>query len=60
MVALVEGGKGFAVHRTYLCALMVAARAGLVGGAKLMLGATAGGAVRLSKGGSRLVVGGRH
>ena len=33
----------------------IAAKAGLSGGDKLMLGATAGGAVRLSEGGSRLV-----
>jgi hypothetical protein len=55
MVALVEGGNGFGVHRTYLCT-DGAAKAGLQGGDKLMLGATAGGAVRLSDGPSRLVV----
>lgn len=54
MVALVEGGDGFAVHRTYLC------RDGS-GKAdaeprKAMLGATAGGAVRLAAGPGRLVV----
>ncbi|MCK0099841.1 toprim domain-containing protein [Qipengyuania sp. S6317L1] len=55
MVALVEGGDGFAVHRSYLRA-DGSGKAGFAGGDKLMLGATAGGAVRLSKGGSRLVV----
>lgn len=55
MVALVEGGEGCAVHRTFLrpdgtC------KAGLAGGDKLMLGATAGGAVRLSGGPARLAV----
>jgi len=56
LVALVEGGDGFAVHRTYLRA-DGAGKAGLEGGDKLMLGATAGGAVRLSDGPGRLVVG---
>lgn len=55
MVALVEGGKGFAVHRTYLRA-DGGGKAGLAGGDKLMLGATARGAVRLSEGVSRLAV----
>lgn len=55
MVALVEGGEGFAVHRTYLRA-DGSGKAGLAGGDKLMLGATAGGAVRLSGGASRLAV----
>ena len=55
MVALVEGGEGFAVHRTYLRP-DGSGKAGLAGGDKLMLGATAGGAVRLSGGASRLVV----
>lgn len=55
MVALVEGGEGFAVHRTYLRP-DGSGKAGLAGGDKLMLGATAGGAVRLSGGISRLVV----
>jgi hypothetical protein len=54
MVALVEGGEGFAVHRTYLRP-DGSGKAGLAGGDKLMLGATAGGAVRLSGGVSRLV-----
>jgi phage/plasmid primase-like uncharacterized protein len=55
LVALVEGGEGFAVHRTYLRA-DGSGKAGLAGGDKLMLGATAGGAVRLSDGPGRLVV----
>ncbi|KEO90260.1 hypothetical protein EH31_09220 [Erythrobacter longus] len=55
MMALVEGGDGFAVHRTYLRA-DGSGKAGVAGGDKLMLGATAGGAVRLSKGASRLAV----
>lgn len=55
LVALVEGGDGCAVHRTYLRA-DGAGKAGLQGGDKLMLGGTQGGAVRLSDGPSRLVV----
>jgi hypothetical protein len=55
MMALVEGGEGFAVHRTFLRA-DGSGKAGLAGGDKLMLGATAGGAVRLSGGASRLAV----
>lgn len=55
MVALVQGGEGFAVHRTYL-RCDGGGKAGLAGGDKLMLGATAGGAVRLSEGFSRLAV----
>lgn len=55
MVALVEGGDGFAVHRTFLRPDGTG-KAGLAGGDKLMLGATAGGAVRLSDGLSRLAV----
>jgi len=54
MVAAVEGG-GFAVHRTYLRP-DGSGKAGLEGGDKLMLGATAGGAVRLTDGPERLVV----
>lgn len=55
LVALVEGGEGFAVHRTYL-------RPDGVGKApiepdKAMLGATAGGAVRLAHGPGWLVAG---
>ncbi|WP_146589639.1 DUF7146 domain-containing protein [Puniceibacterium confluentis] len=54
LVALVEGGDSFAVHRTYL-------RSDGMGKAatdptKLMLGGTAGGAVRLSDGTGPLVV----
>lgn len=54
LVALVEGGEGFAVHRTYL-------RADGTGKAdidppKAMLGPTAGAAVRLSDGPGRLVL----
>jgi hypothetical protein len=55
LVALVEGGDGFALHRTYLRP-DGSGKAGLDGGDKLMLGATTGGAVRLSGGPSRLVV----
>lgn len=55
MVALVEGCQCFAVHRTYLRP-DGSGKAGLAGGDKLMLGATAGGAVKLSDGFSRLVV----
>jgi Toprim domain len=55
MVALVEGGEGFAVHRTFLRP-DGSGKAGLAGGDKLMLGATAGGALRLSGGASRLAV----
>lgn len=55
LLALVDGGEGFAVHRTYL-------RPDGTGKApiepdKAMLGATAGGAVRLAHGPGRLVVG---
>ncbi|ASJ91144.1 DUF7146 domain-containing protein [Porphyrobacter sp. CACIAM 03H1] len=55
MVALVEGGSGFAVHRTYLRP-DGRGKAGLAGGDKLMLGATAGGAVRLSGGAVRVAI----
>ena len=55
MVALVEGSAGFALHRTFLLPLGNL-RAGLPGGDKLMIGPTAGGAVKLSAGHSRLVV----
>ena len=54
MVAAVEGGS-FAVHRTYLRP-DGSGKAGLEGGDKLMLGATAGGAVRLTDEPGRLVV----
>jgi hypothetical protein len=56
MVAVVEGGDGFAVHRTWLNP-HGNGKAGLEGGDKLMLGATAGGAVRLTEGPGRLVAG---
>lgn len=55
MVALVEGGESFAVHRTFLRP-DGGGKAGLPGGDKLMLGATAGGAVRLCDGSGRLVI----
>ncbi|OYX78186.1 MAG: hypothetical protein B7Y82_04720 [Sphingomonadales bacterium 32-65-25] len=54
MVGLVEGGDGWAVHRTYLRDDGTGKAA--VEPAKAMLGATAGGAVRLSGGPGRLVV----
>jgi len=53
-VAAVEGDS-FAVHRTYLRP-DGSGKAGLEGGDKLMLGSTAGGAVRLTDGPGRLVV----
>ena len=56
MVALVDGAEGFAVHRTFLRP-DGAGKAGLSGGDKMMLGNVLGGAVRLSGGPSRLVVG---
>lgn len=56
LVALVEGGDGFAIHRTYL-RLDGEGKAGLDGGDKLMLGATAGGAVRLTSGSGPILVG---
>lgn len=55
MVAEVQGKALPAVHRTYLRADGTG-KAGLDGGDKLMLGAVAGGAVRLTDGLSRLVV----
>lgn len=54
LVALVEGGDGFAVHRTYLRPDGMGKAE--VDPAKAMLGATAGGAVRLSGGHSTLAV----
>ena len=47
MVALVEGGTGFAVHRTYLCA--DGCGKAKVDPPKAMLGAVGGGAVRLTR-----------
>jgi hypothetical protein len=54
LVALVEGGDGFAVHRTYLRA-DGSGKAG-IDPAKAMLGAVAGGAVRLAEGTGGLAV----
>jgi hypothetical protein len=54
MVALVDGAEGFAVHRTWLCA--DGAGKADIDPNRAMLGATAGGAVRLSDGPGRLVV----
>ena len=54
LVALVEGSDGFAVHRTYLRADGLGKAA--VEPEKAMLGATAGGAVRLTDGLGLLVV----
>jgi len=54
MVAMVQGGDGPAVHRTYLRPDGTG-KAGLDGGDKMMLGAVQGGAVRLTDGPSRLV-----
>ena len=53
MVARVEGAEGFAVHRTYLAPS--GGKAPVIP-AKMMLGATAGGAVRFLGGHKRLVV----
>ncbi|WP_417463046.1 toprim domain-containing protein [Kordiimonas sp.] len=57
LVALVEGGDGFAVHRTYLSMIASekAAKAEIEPN-KAMLGATAGGAVRLCEAHGPLVV----
>ncbi|WP_245860918.1 DUF7146 domain-containing protein [Rhodobacter maris] len=54
LVALVEGGDGFAVHRTYLRPDGLGKAE--VDPAKAMLGAVAGGAVRLAQGPARLVL----
>ena len=54
MVAMVEGSERFAIHRTYLC-LSGDGKAD-ISPAKAMLGTVAGGAVRLSVGGDKLVV----
>lgn len=54
LVSLVEGGDGFAVHRTYLCP--DGAQKAALAPAKAMLGATAGGAVRLAQAQGPLVV----
>ncbi|MEM5521519.1 toprim domain-containing protein [Sulfitobacter sp. AS59] len=55
MVAAVQGVPFPAVHRTFLLR-DGSGKAGLEGGDKLMLGGTQGGAVRLGKGSTRLVV----
>ena len=54
MISLVEGGNGFAIHRTYL-RTDGAAKADISPN-KSMLGAVSGGAVRLSEGTGPLVV----
>ena len=55
LVALVEGGNGCAVHRTYL--RPDGSGKAMVDPAKAMLGGTAGGAVRLTDGPGPLLVG---
>ena len=55
MVALVTGGDGFAIHRTFLRA-DGSGKAGLPDGDKMMLGRICGGAVRLSDAPGRMVV----
>lgn len=55
MIAGVSGGGVAAIHRTFIRADGLG-KAGLRGGDKMMLGRTAWRAVRLSRGGSRLVV----
>lgn len=55
MVALVAGGEGFAIHRTFLRADGYG-KAGLPTGDKMMLGGVCGGAVRLSGAPGRLAV----
>lgn len=54
LVALAEGGDGFAVHRTYL--RPDGSGKAAIDPAKAMLGAVAGGAVRLGEGASGLAV----
>jgi hypothetical protein len=54
MVALVEGSDAFAVHRTYL--LPDGSGKAAIDPDKMMLGAVAGGAVRLTDGPGGLVV----
>ncbi len=56
LVARVDGGRGFAVHRTYLRA--DGGGKADIAPSKAMLGATAGGAVRLTREGGALVVAG--
>ncbi|WP_412505329.1 toprim domain-containing protein [Roseovarius sp. SYSU LYC5161] len=55
LIALIEGADGCAVHRTYLRPDGTG-KASLDGGNKLMLGSTAGGAVRLTQAQGRLAV----
>lgn len=55
LVALVEGGEGFAIHRTFLRADGFG-KAGLPDGDKMMLGKVRGGAVTLSNDPGRLIV----
>ncbi|MGS4917377.1 MULTISPECIES: DUF7146 domain-containing protein [Mameliella] len=54
LIAVVEGGNGFAVHRTYLS--MDTSEKAAIEPNKAMLGATAGGAVRLAEAQGSLVV----
>lgn len=54
MLGLIEGSKGFAVHRTYLDRYQIGKAK--VQPCKAMLGAASGGAVRLSHGAGPLVV----
>jgi hypothetical protein len=56
IVAAVEGGDAFGVHRTFIKA-DGSGKAGLEGGDKLMLGSVAGAAVRLTDGPGPLLVG---
>jgi len=55
LVGLVEGGDGFALHRTWLAPDGTAKAP--VTPAKAMLGAAAGGVVRLTEGPGRLIIG---
>jgi len=55
MIALVTGGEGFAIHRTFLRA-DGSGKAGLPDGDKMMLGRVCGGAVKLSDGPGRVVI----
>ena len=55
MLALIEGADGFALHRTWLAP--DGSGKAPVTPAKAMLGAAAGGAVRLAHGPGRLIVG---
>lgn len=55
LVALIEGGEGFAVHRTFLRPDGTG-KADLRGGNKMMLGKARGGAVRLTEADGPLVI----